>query len=118
MTHGHSTKPHAANPASTPHAADPAEHAQTPVATSGSTDTIPDAPPADPAPDIAQLLKKAEDEAAELKNAWLRARADLENVRKQAQNDVSKAYKYAIERFAEELLPVKDSLESTLNAEN
>ena len=118
MTHGHSTKPHAANPASTPHAADPAEHAQTPVATSGSADTIPEPQPADPAPDIAQLLKKAEDEAAELKNAWLRARADLENVRKQAQNDVSKAYKYAIEKFAEELLPVKDSLESTLNAEN
>jgi molecular chaperone GrpE len=71
-----------------------------------------------PAPDLAALLEKAEDEANELKNAWLRARADTENVRKQAQNDVAKAYKYAIERFAEELLPVKDALESTLAAGN
>jgi molecular chaperone GrpE len=82
------------------------------------TDVIPDPHSADPAPDLAALLEKAEGEANELRNAWLRARADIENVRKQAQNDVSKAYKYAIERFAEELLPVKDSLESTLAAGN
>jgi molecular chaperone GrpE len=59
-------------------------------------------------------LHKAEDEAAGLKDAWLRARAETENVRKQAQNDVAKAYKYAIERFAQELLTVKDALELTL----
>ena len=62
-------------------------------------------------PDLATLLKKAEDEAAELKDAWLRAKAETDNVRKQAQNDVAKAHKYAIERFAQELLPVKDALE-------
>ncbi len=73
--------------------------------------------PADPAPDIAALLKKVEDEAAELRDAWLRARADLENVRKQAAADVARAHKYAIERVALELLPVKDALESTLAAE-
>ena len=73
---------------------------------------------ADPAPDIGALLKKAEDEAQELRDAWLRARADVENVRKQSVTDVAKAYKYAIEKFAEELLPVKDSLELTLAAEN
>ena len=82
----------------------------------GAAETIPDPGPADPAPDLAALLKKAEDEANELKNAWLRARADIENVRKQAQNDVAKAYKYGIERFAEDMLPVKDALESTLAA--
>jgi molecular chaperone GrpE len=81
-------------------------------------ETIPEPQPADPAPDIAALLKKAEDEAQELKNAWIRARADVENIRKQSVTDVAKAYKYAIERFAEELLPVKDSLESTLAAES
>ena len=70
----------------------------------------------DPAPDIGALLKKAEDEAAELKDAWLRARADTENVRKQGANDVARAHKYAIENFADELLPVKDALESTLAA--
>ena len=68
----------------------------------------------DPAPDLGGLLRKAEDEAAGLKDAWLRARAETENVRKQAQNDVAKAYKYAIERFAQELLTVKDALELTL----
>jgi molecular chaperone GrpE len=83
-----------------------------------AADVISDPQSADPAPDLAALLEKAEDEANELRNAWLRARADIENVRKQAQNDVSKAYKYAIERFAEELLPVKDSLELSLSAGN
>ncbi len=79
-----------------------------------SPDLVRETTAADPAPDIAALLKKAEDEAAELKDAWLRARADVENVRKQAANDVARAHKYAIERFATDLLQVKDSLESAL----
>src|SRR5436190_14524103 len=72
----------------------------------------------DPAADLAELLKKAESEAADLRDAWLRARADAENTRKQAQADIAKTYKYAIEKFAEDLLPVKDALEQTLAAEN
>ena len=83
-----------------------------------SADSVGGAGPADPAPDIAALLKKVEDEAAELRDAWLRARADLDNVRKQAAADIARAHKYAIERFALELLPVKDALESTLATEN
>ena len=71
-------------------------------------------PSAAPADDLATLLKKAEDEALELKDAYLRSRAEIENVRKQGQNDVAKAYKYAVERFAQELLNVKDALELTL----
>ena len=71
---------------------------------------------ADPAPDIAALLQKVEAEAAELREAWLRARADIDNIRKQAAADVAKAHKFALERFATELLPVKDALESTLGA--
>ncbi|MEP7180565.1 MAG: nucleotide exchange factor GrpE [Betaproteobacteria bacterium] len=81
-------------------------------------ETIPDRKPADPAPDLGALLKKAEDEAAELKDAWLRARADVENLRRQSASDVARAHKYAIERFADDLLPVKDALESTLAAAN
>ena len=73
---------------------------------------------ADPAPDIVALLKKVEDEAAELRDAWLRSRAEIDNVRKQAVADVARAHKYGIERFAGELLAVKDSLESSLAAEN
>jgi len=79
-------------------------------------DAVGDPAAADPAPDLVDLLKTAETEAAEMKDAWLRARADVENVRKQGANDLARAHKYAIERFAGELLPVKDALESTLAA--
>jgi molecular chaperone GrpE len=104
------------NPQSSP---DAAETAVPPMTTDGSSrERIPDPPPADPAVDLTSLLKKAEDEAVELKDAWLRARADIENVRKQAANDLARAHKYAVEKFAEDLLPVKDSLESTLAAAN
>ena len=85
-----------------------------------SPQTAADLPPAaaeHPA-DLATRLKQAEDEALELKDAWLRARAEIENVRRQGQNDVTKAYRYAIEKFAQELLGVRDSLESTLAAES
>ena len=83
-----------------------------------TSETVAESPPADPAPDLADLLKKAETEVADLRDAWLRARADAENTRKQAQADIAKTYKYAIEKFAEDLLPVKDALEQTLTAEN
>lgn len=79
-------------------------------------DRIPEAPPADPAPDLDALLRKAEEEVAGLKDAWLRARAELENVRKVAAADVAKAHRYAAEKFAGDLLPVKDALEQTLAA--
>ncbi|MDQ6621012.1 MAG: nucleotide exchange factor GrpE [Pseudomonadota bacterium] len=69
-------------------------------------------------PETQALLKKAEDEAAALKESYLRARADTENVRRQAQADVAKAHRYGIEKFAESLLPVKDSLESALADQN
>jgi molecular chaperone GrpE len=72
----------------------------------------------EPAPHLPSLLKEAEDEAARLKDAWLRAKAETENIRKQAQNDLAKAHKYAIERFAQELLTVRDALELTLATPN
>ena len=48
-----------------------------------------------------------------MKDAWLRARAETENVRRQGQADVARAHKYAVEKFAEDLLAVKDALEQT-----
>jgi molecular chaperone GrpE len=90
-----------------------------PVAGDGpGSDSVDGTGQAEPAPDLAASLKKAEEEAAELRDAWLRARADVDNVRKQAAADIARAHKYAIERFAGELLAVKDALESTLTAEN
>jgi len=102
-------------PQNDPHSAD------LPVAgddTRRAADRIADAAPADPAPDLSDLLKKAETEVADLRDAFLRARAETDNVRKQAQADVARAHKYAVEKFAEDLLPVKDALEQTLAAQN
>lgn len=88
------------------------------IVPTGTGDKVADSRPADPAPELADLLKKAESEVADLRDAWLRARADADNTRKQAQADIAKTYKYAVEKFAEDLLPVKDALEQTLAAEN
>ena len=101
--------------------ADPAAGAEAlPTITEGgaSPDVVSGPSAADPAPDIAALLEKVQAEAADLRDAWLRSRAEMENMRKQAVADVARAHKYGIERFAGELLAVKDSLESSLAAEN
>jgi molecular chaperone GrpE len=57
-------------------------------------------------------LAEAQAKVAELQESYLRAKAETENVRRRAQDDVSKAHKFAIESFAEHLLPVLDSLEA------
>ena len=67
---------------------------------------------------LEEQLRQAELLAAEHHDAWLRAKAETENVRRRAQEDVTKAAKFAIEKFASELLAVKDSLEQTLVVEN
>ena len=69
-------------------------------------------------PSLEQLLKQCELDAAEHHDAWLRAKADSENIRKRAQIDVANAHKYAIENFSTELLAVMDSLEAALAVEN
>ena len=69
-------------------------------------------------PSPEELLRQAELKAAEHHDAWLRAKAETENVRRRAQDDIAKAHKYAVEKFASELLPVKDSLEAALAAAN
>ncbi|MCE7913691.1 MAG: nucleotide exchange factor GrpE [Nitrosomonas sp. PRO4] len=64
------------------------------------------------------LLKEAEIKAAEHHDAWMRAKAETENIRKRAQTDVTNAHKYAIENFAGALLSVMDSLDAALTVEN
>ncbi|MDR2924467.1 MAG: nucleotide exchange factor GrpE [Azoarcus sp.] len=61
-------------------------------------------------------IEEAEARAAEQHDAWLRAKAETENVRRRAQEDVTKASKFAAEKFAKAMLPVKDSLEAALSA--
>ncbi len=69
-------------------------------------------------PSLEELLKKAELASQEHHDAWLRAKAETENVRKRAQAEVANAYKFAVETLAGELLPVRDSLEAALAAGN
>ncbi len=81
--------------------------------------TAPEAPTeAATAPDVMpgpeELLRVAELKAEEHHDAWLRAKAETENLRRRAQDDVTKAHKFAAEKFAGELLAVKDSLEAAL----
>ena len=68
-------------------------------------------------PSTAELLRKAELDAQEHHDAWLRAKAETDNIRKRAATDVANAHKYAVENFAAELLAVKDSLEAALTVE-
>ena len=96
---------------------DPRSPESSDIVPAGTGEKVADSRPADPAPDLGELLKKAETEVADLRDAWLRARADADNARKQAQADIAKTYKYAVEKFADDLLPVKDALEQTLAAE-
>ena len=89
-----------------------------------SNDTIPMNPDqsaqAEPAQDAAlstdPLQKMAELEArhAEVSDAYLRAKAEAENIRRRAEDEIAKARKYGVESFADSLLPVKDSLEAAI----
>jgi molecular chaperone GrpE len=56
-------------------------------------------------------LEAAQAQAAENLDKFMRAKAETENVRRRAETDVASAHKFAIERFALEMLAVKDSLE-------
>jgi molecular chaperone GrpE len=78
------------------------------------------APPSTPEAGLSSLeqqLADTEAKLAEMHDAFMRAKADGENIRRRAQEDVSKAHKFAVESFAEALVPVKDSLEMALKVE-
>jgi molecular chaperone GrpE len=61
-------------------------------------------------------LAAAEAKAQENWNNYMRARAELENYRKRAEREIDQARKFAVERFAGELLPVSDALEAGIHA--
>jgi len=77
-------------------------------------------PPATPFPQPSPEQRLAELEAkhTEVADAYLRAKAETENVRRRADEEMAKARKYALESFAESLLPVKDSLEAAIAIPN
>lgn len=70
------------------------------------------------ATDAQEQLAEAVEKAEKNWELYLRAQADLENARRRAERDVENAHKYALEKFAQELLGVKDSLELGLSAED
>ena len=65
------------------------------------------------------LARVAELEAknVELADAYLRAKAEMENIRRRADEEIAKSRKFAVESFAESLLPVRDSLEAAIAAQ-
>ena len=84
---------------------EPAAEAATEPTVETHTDTL---------PSIEEQFRALELKASEHYDAWLRAKAEGENIRRRAQEDISKAHKFAVEKFAGELLAVKDSLEAAL----
>ena len=78
-----------------------------------------DAVPSTPAEaTLEEQLASTEARLAEMHDAFMRAKADGENIRRRAQEDVAKAHKFAVESFAEAMVPVKDSLEMALTVES
>src|ERR687891_235694 len=65
---------------------------------------------------LEELLAEAQAKIEQQRETMLRAMADAENARKRAQAEAASAQKYALERFAEGLLPVMDSLDAALKS--
>jgi len=86
------------------------EHDPIPPGTGPSDDAF--SPGAASAPSTAE--NELEARHAELNEAFLRAKAEAENIRRRSDEEVAKARKFAVESFAESLLPVKDSLEAAI----
>jgi len=96
-----------ANPAATPDSNPPGQEPRDDAAVDETTAEH----GADSATEDSQALQA---EVDALRDQLLRAQAEVENVRRRAQDDVTKARKFGIESFSESLVPVKDSLEAAL----
>ncbi|MEG2392407.1 MAG: nucleotide exchange factor GrpE [Pseudomonas sp.] len=68
--------------------------------------------------DLATRVQVLEEQLAAAQDQSLRVAADLQNVRRRAEQDVEKAHKFALEKFASDLLPIVDSLERGLELSN
>ena len=82
--------------------------------TQATPDAAAGAAPASAEAQLAELQTRH----AEVSDAYLRAKAEAENTRRRADEEVSKARKFAVEGFAESLLPVRDSLEAAISIPN
>ena len=75
-------------------------------------------PPTDPLADARAELANLKAQNAELADQYLRAQADVQNARRRADDEIAKARKFAVEGFADSLLPVLDILEAGLAIPN
>lgn len=98
--------------------ADPASAPAADAAQAAAAAAAYEAMAADSTPSLEELLRAARLQAEEHHDAWLRARAEIDNTRRRAQEDIAKAHKFAVEKFAADLLPVKDTLEMALADQN
>jgi len=69
-------------------------------------------------PSLEARLAEAEANLTEARDAFLRAKAEAENTRRRSEEEIGKARRYAVESFAESLLPVRDSLEAAVSIPN
>lgn len=110
----------------TPENTPPASPTSAPCAAHGAADLVGDMSPeeqeaaaaadqADALQALGQELARAKAQNAELADQFLRAKAEADNARRRADEEVSKARKFAVDSFAESLLPVLDSLEAGLS---
>jgi len=76
------------------------------------------APSSDPLADALAELAHLKAQNADLADQYLRAQADVQNARRRADDEIAKARKFAVEGFADSLLPVLDSLEAGLAIPN
>jgi molecular chaperone GrpE len=67
---------------------------------------------------LQQLVEDLRNELAQAKENNLRVQAEMQNVRRRAQQDVEKAHKFGLEKFVSDMLPVADNLERTVIAAN
>ncbi len=90
-----------------------ANAAANPYVDAGTMPEMPDAAAA-ATPSVEQRLAELEAKHTEVSDAYLRAKAEAENTRRRAEEEISKARKFAVEGFAESLLPVMDSLQAAI----
>jgi molecular chaperone GrpE len=88
---------------------DPKPHADKDAQREGDAGSLADRP-------LEEQLADSQGRLQEQREAWLRALADADNARKRAQHEIAQARKYGVERLAEDLFPVMDSLEAALGA--
>jgi molecular chaperone GrpE len=90
----------------------------TPNTPDASTPAADAAPASVTSPTLEAQLAEVQARLTEASDGYLRAKAEAENTRRRADEEMAKARKFAVESFAESLLPVRDSLEAAIAIQN